>query len=92
MNGRADSRVSRSTGVEHAGGRLILLMKQQRCVFLALGGDESTPIHERGIQLTAAFVLGNLELEDIDVNYPLVLNNGTVNLMVVMRRLSGKRK
>jgi hypothetical protein len=41
--------------------------------FLALGGDETTPIHERGVQLQGAWLTGILDLEAADIEHRLPL-------------------
>src|SRR5712692_9237120 len=39
--------------------------------FLALGGDEGSVVHEKGVQLVGGWVLGDLDLEFCDVGIPL---------------------
>ena len=41
--------------------------------FLALGGDEFAPVHEKGIQLKGAWLDGVLDLGDCDVVRPIIL-------------------
>jgi hypothetical protein len=41
--------------------------------FLALGGDNSTPVHELGIQLTGAHIEGELDLSYCKANVPIKL-------------------
>ena len=41
--------------------------------FLALGGDDGHPVHERGIQLVGAWIDGDLELRNCDLTAPLQL-------------------
>jgi len=41
--------------------------------FLALGGDEDTPIHERGVSLEGAWLTGLLDLSSAKIEYPLSL-------------------
>jgi hypothetical protein len=43
--------------------------------FLALGGDETTPVHERGVQLQGAWLVGLLDLEAATVAHRLPLWN-----------------
>lgn len=39
--------------------------------FLALGGDENVPMHEKGIRVQGAYIEGELDLESCKVSYPL---------------------
>ena len=43
--------------------------------FLALGGDEQAPVHERGVQLSGAWLLGHLDLEAVRIGVPLLLED-----------------
>lgn len=43
--------------------------------FLALGGDEQAPIHEKGILLHGAWVEGELDLESATLPHNLLLHN-----------------
>ena len=43
--------------------------------FLALGGDESAPVHEKGVHLRGAWLDGALDLGDCDVARPIILSN-----------------
>ncbi len=43
--------------------------------FLALGGDEKTPIHEHGIQLQAAWIEDKLHFGDAVISFPLELDH-----------------
>lgn len=41
--------------------------------FLALGGDENAPVHEHGVRLCGAWLIGSLDVEAANVPYPLLL-------------------
>ncbi len=41
--------------------------------FLALGGDDQTPAHEKGVRLRGALVVGDLDLEGCTLAYDLSL-------------------
>jgi len=42
--------------------------------FLLLGGDELTPVHERGVQLQGAFIRGDFNLEATTVSLPMTIS------------------
>ncbi|WP_235155749.1 membrane-associated oxidoreductase [Pseudomonas viridiflava] len=52
--------------------------------FLALGGDESTPVHERGVRLEGAYVEGYLNLNSVSVPLPLALRNCVVENTIIL--------
>ncbi|CAM3159851.1 membrane-associated oxidoreductase [Pseudomonas floridensis] len=52
--------------------------------FLALGGDESAPVHERGIRLEGAYVEGYLNLSSARVPVPLTLRNCVVEKRIML--------
>lgn len=43
--------------------------------FLALGGDCESPVHHRGIQLSGAYITGNIDLTNATLTCSLVLKN-----------------
>jgi hypothetical protein len=43
--------------------------------FLALGGDEKCPVHSRGVNLSGAYIEGNLDLFGTKINIPIFLVN-----------------
>ncbi len=43
--------------------------------FLMLGGDEAAPVHERGVELSTAWIDGDLDLDGCEVNYPFSLKD-----------------
>lgn len=43
--------------------------------FLALGGDDQTPVHERGVRIYGAVIRGPLDLEGCTVSIDLVLSD-----------------
>jgi hypothetical protein len=43
--------------------------------FLALGGDDQAPVHEAGVLLSGAWILGQLDLTSCDVTRRLLLEN-----------------
>jgi hypothetical protein len=45
--------------------------------FLLLGGDNQTPIHEHGIQLSCAYIEGALDLKATSVQYNISITNCT---------------
>lgn len=47
--------------------------------FLALGGDRSTPVHERGVRTKGAWIDGGLDLESCACPFSLLIENSTVN-------------
>src|SRR3546814_2225401 len=42
--------------------------------FLALGGDEQAPVHENGVELQGAWLVGSLNLATTKTPYALYLN------------------
>ena len=53
--------------------------------FLALGGDESAPVHEKGLDLEGAWIDGELNLEGASIATPLVLQNCRFEQELVLR-------
>lgn len=43
--------------------------------FLVLGGDENTPIHEKGIQIYGAYIFESVNLENIKIPFAIDFNN-----------------
>lgn len=52
--------------------------------FLALGGDEGTPVHEAGVRLRGAWVKGDLDLSNCRVPHPIALTDCHVDGEVVI--------
>jgi len=59
--------------------------------FLVLGGDDETPVHEKGVQVSGGFVSGDIDLKNCRAEVPLSLTNcqidGNVNLVDAATRL-----
>ena len=53
--------------------------------FLALGGDDSVPVHERGIRVKGAYITGPLDLEDCKNVLPLILRCCWLDDAVIFR-------
>ena len=53
--------------------------------FLALGGDESAPVHEKGVSIVGAYIEGDLDLAGCETIWPLLLNNCWLNGKVILR-------
>lgn len=53
--------------------------------FLALGGDERAPVHERGVLLHGAWLEGVLTLEAARIEYPLVLASCRIQRIDALR-------
>jgi hypothetical protein len=49
--------------------------------FLALGGDESAPVHEKGVRLHGAWLDGVLDLGDCDLVRPIILSNCRIEVI-----------
>ena len=43
--------------------------------FLALGGDDLTPVHERGVRVQGAIIDGAIDLESCDIKNDVILRN-----------------
>lgn len=53
--------------------------------FLTLGGDEQAPVHEHGVQLSGAWIEGELDMEAARVSSNLVIWNCRFNITPVFR-------
>ena len=53
--------------------------------FLVLGGDEAAPVHERGVELSAAWIDGDLDLNGCEVKYPFSLKDCRSNNSLTLR-------
>jgi len=53
--------------------------------FLLLGGDEDTPVHEKGVQLGGAFIDGDIDLESAPDTGPLHLLHCRINGALIGR-------
>lgn len=53
--------------------------------FLALGGDDSAPVHEHGAQLTGAFIEGTLDLSSANVPSNIVCQSCCFDSTLVLR-------
>ena len=53
--------------------------------FLALGGDEQAPAHEKGVQLKGAWINGTLDLEGCHCPIPLWVHACTITEAVTLR-------
>jgi len=47
--------------------------------FLALGGDVRTPVHTEGVRIQGAWIEGDINLQSVDLKYPLVIWDSTID-------------
>jgi hypothetical protein len=54
--------------------------------FLTLGGDRTVPVHEHGLDLSGAWISGDLDMRDCECSVPVWLNNCRFDGEVKVRR------
>ena len=58
--------------------------------FLALGGDDRAPLHERGVRLQGAFIAGELDLEGAELPFYIRLGHCRFSAQIILRGARGR--